>query len=132
VKTYVIDSSALMTFFENRPGAVKVEDLLQEAAAADQPLLMSVVSWGEVYYTLFRGRGERAANEMMERVAQLPIHPVDVDARAARAAATLKAQFSLPYVNCLVAALASLRSAALVTSDADFKPLKGAFELVVV
>jgi predicted nucleic acid-binding protein len=132
VKPYVIDSSALITFFENRPGAGKVEDLLQEAAAADQPLLMSVVNWGEIYYTLWRGRGERAANEAMERVAQLPIHMADVDARSARAAAVLKARFNLPYVDCFVAALASQRSAAIVTSDVDFKALKGTLELVVV
>jgi PIN domain nuclease of toxin-antitoxin system len=132
VKPYVLDSTALMVFFENRPGAGKVEELLQQAGAGDQPLWMSVVSWGEVYYTLWRGRGERSANEIMERVAQLPIQLVDVDAPMTKAAATLKTQFNLPYLVCLVAGLASLRSAAIVTSDPEFKPLKGALDLVVV
>jgi hypothetical protein len=36
VKAYVIDPSALMTFFEDRPGAGKVEELLTEAAEAHQ------------------------------------------------------------------------------------------------
>jgi hypothetical protein len=47
-------------------------------------------SRGEIYYTLWRGRGVRAANEVMERVAQLPIQVVDVDAKSAKTAATIK------------------------------------------
>ena len=59
MKTYVLDASALMTFFENRAGADKVEELLVDAADAGRPLAMSVVNWGEVYYAdLARPRRE--------------------------------------------------------------------------
>ena len=61
MKTYVLDASALMMFFEGRPGAGKVEDLLTGAADATPPLAMSVVNWGEVYYSIWRAHGEEAA-----------------------------------------------------------------------
>ena len=62
MKTYVLDASALMTFFENRAGAEQVEELLAKAAEAKRPLLMSAVNWGEVYYSVWRARGEPAAD----------------------------------------------------------------------
>lgn len=123
MKTHVLDASALMTFFENRPGADKVEDLLAKAADAKHPLLMSVVNWGEVYYSIWRARGEKVAHAKLQEIAQLPIQIVDVDMDLARLAASLKAQHNLPYADCFAAALAESRKAALVTSDRDFHRL---------
>jgi PIN domain nuclease of toxin-antitoxin system len=51
MKRIVLDASAVMTFFENRPGADKVEDLIHLGVAAKRQLLMTVVNWGEVYYS---------------------------------------------------------------------------------
>ena len=121
MKTYVLDASALVTFFEDRPGAEKVEDLLTKAAEVKRPLLMSVVNWGEVYYSVCRARGEKAAKDKLKEIAQLPIELVGVDADVARRAAILKAEHNLPYADCFAAALAQARKAALVTSDKDFE-----------
>ena len=123
MKTCVLDASALMTFFENRPGAAKVEDLLARAVGAKQPLLMSVVNWGEVYYSIWRARGEKVAHAKLQEIAQLPIQVVDVDMDLARLAASLKAQHNLPYADCFAAALAESRKATLVTSDKGFQRL---------
>jgi len=121
MKTYVLDASALMAFFEDRPGAEKVEELLAKAAEAKRPLLMSVVNWGEVYYSVWRARGEKAAAAKLAEIAQLPIQVVDVDLELAQLAARLKAQYHLPYADCFAAALAQARKATLVTSDKDFE-----------
>ena len=121
MKTYVLDSSALMTFFENRVGADQVEELLAKAAEAKHPLLMSVVNWGEVYYSIWRARGEKAADAKLQEVAQLPIQIVDADMELTKLAASLKAAHNLPYADCFAAALAQSRKAALVTSDKDFE-----------
>jgi predicted nucleic acid-binding protein len=122
---YVLDASALMAFFEDRVGGEKVEELLSKAAEAKRPLLMSVINWGEVYYAIWRARGEKAANSKLQETAQLPIELVDVDAELARLAASLKAQHDLPYADCFAAALAQTRKALLVTSDKDFELLGG-------
>jgi ribonuclease VapC len=120
VKTCVLDASALMAFFENRAGADQVEDLLAKAADRKKPLLMSVVNWGEVYYSIWRARGERAAHLKLREIAQLPIEVVDADMELTQAAARLKAAHNLPYADCFAAALARSRKANLVTSDKDF------------
>ena len=121
MKTYVLDSSALMTFFENRPGAGKVEELLAGAADAQRPLAMSVINWGEVCYSIWRAHGEKAATAKLQEIAQLPIQVFDVDRELAKLAASLKAQNPLPYADCFAAALAQARKAILVTSDKDFE-----------
>ncbi len=121
MKTYVLDSSALMTFFEDRAGADKVEELLAKAAETKRPLAMSVVNWGEVYYSVWRARGEKAAAAKLQEIAQLPLEIVGVDMEIGKLAATFKAQHNLPYADCFAAALAQARKAALVTSDKDFQ-----------
>ncbi len=121
MKTYVLDASALMTFFEDRPGADKVEELLAKAAEDKRPLAMSVVNWGVVYYSVWRARGEKAAAAKLQEIAQLPIEIVGADMELAKLAAGLKAQHNLPYADCFAAALTQARKAALVTSDKDFE-----------
>ena len=121
MKRYVLDTSALMTFFEDHPGADKVEELLRKAAETKRFVLMSVINWGEVYYSVWLARGEEAANEKLRHMAQLPIEVVDVDISSAKLAATLTARFGLAYANCFAAALARTRRAQLVATDSDFK-----------
>lgn len=108
------------TFFEDRAGADKVEELLAKAAEAKRPLTMSVVNWGEVYYSVSRTPGEKTAAKLQE-IAQLPIEIVGVDMELTKLAASLKAQHDLPYADCFAAALAQARNATLVTSDKDFE-----------
>ena len=121
MKRYVLDASALMTFFEDRPGAQKVEDLLAKAAETNRPLLMSVINWGEVYYSIWRARGQAAAEEKVRQIAQLPIELVEVDAATTLLAARLKAESGLPYVDAFAAALSQQRKATSVTADKDFQ-----------
>ena len=132
MKSYVLDASALMTFFENRPGADKVEELLVDAADAERPLAMSVVNWGEVYYSISRAHGEKAAAAKLQEIAQLPIEVFDVDTEMAKLAASLKAQYNLPYADCFAAALAQARKATLVTSDKDFERVGTAVKILWV
>ena len=121
MKTYVLDSSALVTFFEDRAGAEKVEELLANASEAKRSLLMSVVNWGEVYYSIWRARGEAAANEKLREISQLPIEVIDVDMPTAKLAARFKAECKLPYADCFAAALTQQRKSILITADQDFK-----------
>ena len=121
MKDYVLDASALMTFFENRAGAEKVEKLLTGAADANGLLAMSVINWSEVYYSIWRAHGEKAAGNKLQEIAQLPIQFFDVDMNMARQAASLKARYNLPYADCFAAALAQARKSTVVTSDKDFE-----------
>jgi len=119
-----------MTFFENRPGAETVEKLLTAAAHDKRPALMTVVNWGEIYYSIWRAHGESAAEAKLHEIAQLPVEIVEADLGLTRLAAGLKAQHQLPYADCFAAALARARKAILVTSDKDFERLGSALSIL--
>jgi predicted nucleic acid-binding protein len=82
---------------------------------------MSVINWGEVYYSIWRAHGESAAAAKLQEIAQLPIQVFDVDMELARHAASLKAQYNLPYADSFGAAVAQARKSTVVTSDKDFE-----------
>ncbi len=73
MKRIVLDASAVMTFFEDRPGAAKVEEIVARAAEGKCELLMSVVNWGEVYYSVWRAKGPAMARKIVAEIGQLPI-----------------------------------------------------------
>jgi predicted nucleic acid-binding protein len=120
MKRIVLDASALMTFFENRPGVEKVEELIRLAVEGKRQLLMSVVNWGELYYSTWRTKGPGVARKVIEDIAQLPLEIVDADLELTRIAAEFRAEHHLPYVDGFAAALALVRKAPLATSDKDF------------
>lgn len=120
MKRYVLDASAVMAFLDNRRGADRVRELFIAAAESQRPLLMSVVNWGEVYYSVWQSWGQAALGEKMGGVERLPIEVVDVDMDTTKLAASLKARHKLPYVDCFAAALAQQKKATLVTTDKDF------------
>jgi predicted nucleic acid-binding protein len=124
MKRIVLDASALMAFFDGRPGAAKVEDLITSAAEGKCELLMSVVNWGEVYYSVWRARGPGVARKVATDIAQLPIELVDATYELTKLAAELHVDHKLPYADCFAAALAADRKASLATSDADFAKLE--------
>src|SRR5579863_2659536 len=130
MKRIVLDASAVMTFFENRPGADKVEELIHLGVAGKRQLLMSVVNWGEVYYSTWRAHGPGVARKIIEDIAQLPIDIVPADLALTHAAAELRATNKLPYTDAFAAALASLRNASLATSDKDFASVEKKIDIL--
>jgi predicted nucleic acid-binding protein len=119
-KSVVLDASAVMTFFLNRPGADKVEQLLERAAVGACQLFMSVVNWGEVYYSVWRAEGEATAQNIAAEIAQLPIDLVPATYVLTKLAAELHARHKLPYADCFAASLAATRDAPVATADTDF------------
>ena len=130
MKRTVLDASALMTFFEDRPGADKVEDLIRLGVEGKRQLLMSVVNWGEVYYSTWRAKGPGVARQVLNDIAQLPLEIVDADLELTRSAAELRAEHKLPYSDCFAAALAVNRKASLATSDKDFAHVEKSLEIL--
>ena len=125
MKVHVLDANALYRFLTGGPGAEVVSRLLREARDAEQPLRMSVVNWGEVYYTIARARGYTETDQVMERVKMLPLAILDADEPMTTRAARLKAGHGLSYANCFAAAAAD-NGDILVTADAkDFKKIPG-------
>lgn len=126
-RRYVLDANALTSFFEARRGAAeKVRHLLSEAVRQDQPLLMSAVNWGEVFYIAWRRHGEAKAHEAEFKLQELPIAVIGVDRERASRAGALKQKHSLGYADAFAAELAIERGAWLVTADPELAKVQKA------
>jgi predicted nucleic acid-binding protein len=125
--TKVLDSWALMAFLQDEPAAEEVEKLLLKAAGDKDKLLLCVVNWGEIYYSIARAEGEEVAEQKAADLATLAIELVAVgdDLQLVREAAKLKATKKMAYADCFAAALAKLRNAEVVTGDPEFKEVEG-------
>jgi predicted nucleic acid-binding protein len=128
----VLDSWALIAFFEDEPAAEQVENLLVKAGAGTHKLLLSVVNWGEIYYGTMRRVSQEAAEQKAREIAGLTIEIVGVDEKnldLVRQAAIYKATKRLSYADAFAAALAKIRSAELVTGDHEFKQVEDEIEI---
>ena len=124
IRQYVLDANALISFFENRPGAApKVRRLFEEAFRLDRPLFLSTVNWGEVFYITWKLHGQMRALEAESKIQQLPVLLIPADFERATRAATLKKKHSLGYADAFAAELAIERNAWLVTADPEFSRL---------
>lgn len=124
--TKVLDSWALMALFNDEPAADEVEALLEKAAAGKLQLVMSVVNWGEIYYSVARGASLALAERKAGEIAAMPVEiiGVDNDLVLVRQAAIFKATHKMSYADCFAAALAKAKKAELVTGDPEFRALE--------
>ncbi len=123
-RRFVLDANALLGFFEGRRlVAEKMRQLLGEALQQDLPLLISAVTWGEVFYIAWRRHGEGNAREVEARLQRMPVAVIAVDRERATRAGALKQRYGLGYADALAAELAIERGAWLVTADPEFSKI---------
>jgi PIN domain nuclease of toxin-antitoxin system len=122
--TKILDSWALMALFNEESAADEVEKLLSQAAADRHKLLMSVVNWGEIYYSVMRGASPEMAEQKAREIAAMPIEIVPADLHQTHQAAIFKATRKMSYADCFGAALAKIKNAEFVTGDPEFKEIE--------
>jgi len=124
VKRYVLDSFAIIAFFEDEPGADLVEQVLRELLSGEARAWMSVINWGEVYYSTVREQGTDAAEKVLLQLDSYPIEIVGADNELTKEAAVLKGTHRIAYADCFAAALARKKKAMLLTGDPEFEMLE--------
>jgi predicted nucleic acid-binding protein len=129
VKRYVLDSYAMIAFFEDEPGADKVAIILRQLIQKKAAGFMSIVNWGELYYNTMREQGVESAEKVIHQFHKYPIQLVDADKALTYEAAKLKALYKIAYADCFAAALAHKLKAPLITGNPEFKKLTGRIEL---
>lgn len=120
---YVLDTSALLTLIEDEDRADQVQTLLEQARRGEILLLVSFISFMEVYYSSFQERGQEEADERVRLMAVLPMARVESTEMLAVLAGQLKAKHRLSVADAWVAALAQERGATLVHRDPEFDQL---------
>ncbi len=126
----VLDSYALMAFFEDEQGADIVRDLILKAEENRVNLIISVVNLGEVWYSIARTNSPEVADQYIGEINGMAIEIVDADWQLTHQAAAFKVNGNISYADCFAAALAKNRRAELVTGDKEFKTLEGEIKIV--
>lgn len=120
--TYALDSSALLAYFREEPGARQVRELLESARRGRCRLLVPFMVFMEVCYRIWQVKGEEAARQAFVELLALPLHRADVDDRSLWLACEMKAVYRLSVGDAWVLAIAVAHQANLVHKDPDFEP----------
>ncbi len=123
MKKYVMDSFAMIAFFEDEPGANKVTEILDALMKQKAKAFMSVVNWGEIYYNTMRVQGIEEAEDVIKQFNKYPIQLIEADQALTYEAAKLKGKHTIAYADCFAAALSLRLKAPIVTGDPEFKKL---------
>jgi len=120
----VLDASAIVLFFEARPGSEKIKRLFLDALQDKVDLLITCVNWGEARYTLVRKYGKHESEKIFQVFETLPVEIVDVNKEIALCASNFKAEYKIGYCDAMAGALAKLHRAECVTTDHGFNALE--------
>ena len=129
MKKYVLDANALLVLLIDRPGAHRMTRLLEQAKRQGLRLFLSAVNWGEVFYSLWRVRGEAEARRLILRIEELPVTVIPVDRERATLAGELKMVHGLGYADSFAASLALELRATLITADPDFRRVRNKLKI---
>ena len=129
-KIIVLDSWAIMAYFEDEPAAEKIANMIADARDLGHRLLMSVVNIGEVWYAMARKHSARDADDAIGELRSIGIEFIDVDSPTTQIAARYKAMGGISYADCFAAALAKHNKAPLLTGDREFEQLEKEIEIV--
>ena len=124
MRTTILDASAVLALLFDEPGAEKLEALLQQAAEADKPLLITAANWAEVLYQMQRKRGGDGASAAKAFQRTMPLEIVPLDRDLAETAAQLQHDHAFGLARAFAVALSKYKKARLVTADATLKPLE--------
>ena len=128
-KQVVLDSFALMSFFQNEKGADAVREMILDSVDGKIELSICSVNLGEVWYAVARKISIERADALLNEIQNMPIEIVDADWELTRQAAEYKMTGKISYADCFAAALSKIRKAELVTGDDEFKKLQAEIKI---
>ena len=125
MKTLVLDSHAVLVYFEKEAGWETVAELLRQAVEGTSRLILSVINWGEVYYITLREYGEEHAERVLRALDNMPVEIRVVDRELTIQAARFKARGGISYADSFGCGLARvIKGAEIVTGDPEFRSIE--------
>lgn len=122
VTLYVLDSSALLRYIDDEPGADRIEEIFAACVAGQVEVSVSAIQWGEVAGNLRKRLGPLQEARIMSSLLPSECKIVPVSGERAVRAAGIKVDRKLGYADAFAVELAMDSSAhSLVTADYDFK-----------
>ena len=120
-EVYVLDSFALLSFYQKEKGFRVVKKILQRAGKSEVKIFLSEINAGEIFYLICKRRGEEKAKTVLANLWTLPIEFVLPKREHILAAARFKSKKSISYADCFVLEIAVREKAKVVTGDPEFK-----------
>ena len=121
---YVLDSFALLAYFQAEPGGAEVRNLLKKASAEKAAAFLSVINLGEIIYTTERKLGRDTSENTLKDIFRLPIQLAEANMDRILSAAHIKAQYAISYADAFVVSLAQELKATIATADPEFKKVE--------
>lgn len=134
ITVYVLDTFALMAFFNREAGHDTVRNILRDHLLGTASAIMSEINWGEFFYMTARKTSISKANQRLVHIERLGIEVKQVTRSLVKSAALFKIRYDkgkqqVSFADCFAAALAQASGALLVTGDLEFKPLESEIQI---
>jgi predicted nucleic acid-binding protein len=126
VPRYILDSFALLAYFQGEPGSRRIKAILAAAEKKEAEIFISTVNFGEAIYITEREKGLTAAQALIAAVDQWPVTIIEADRKLAFSAAHWKAGHSVAYADAFALALAEQSEATVLTGDPEFHEVENA------
>ena len=123
---FALDTSALLTLWNDEPGASEVESILK---GKRRKVLVSFMSYMECYYRVWKNSGRDRGREIYSYLHTLPIERVGLTEEILQSAAEIKATCSLSVADSWIIATAKVNNAVLVHRDPEFMQVEGKVRL---
>ena len=122
---YVLDTFALLAYFQDEPGTERVMEVLQSAQKEKCRVCLCMINLGEMLYIVERRRGLTEAHSTLAAVQQTPIEILPADEQTVLAAAHIKANYALSYADAFTVACAGQLDGVILTGDKEFESVQG-------
>ena len=120
--TYVLDSSAILRYLDDEPGAARVAEILKGHLAGKYEAIVSALHWGEVAGITCKVHGDAKMDLVLSRLEAFGLQVIAADAKRAVTSALIKLKKNIPYIDAFgIELTASFANAVFVTADFDFK-----------
>jgi predicted nucleic acid-binding protein len=123
--SYVFDTSALLTLWNDEEGADFVENLLRSGV----PVYVSFMTYMEGRYRIWKNAGKQESGEFSKYLDLLPLKRIDISDGIFEKAIEIKATQSLSVCDSWIVATAMDLNAILVHKDPEFEQMRGAMKL---
>jgi len=129
-KGFVLDSFALLSFFQAETGSEKVRNILEMARSHKVQTCLSAINFGEIYYIVARNLGFDVAEEMLADIKRLPVRIENASTERILDASRIKAEYPLSYAGAFAVALGKELVMPVVTGDPEFKAVESLIEII--
>ena len=121
--TYILDSSAILRYLDDEPGAVRVSEIIKSHLGGRCTAVISALHWGEVAGISCKAHGKQAMELALSRLHAFGLEVVPADADRAIRASLVKLKRGISYVDAFGVELAAdSADRVFVTADFDVKP----------